>query len=278
MVSRRLQPNVIFSLEAAAAAHLSHHRAIEKHNFFTLRTSSQNHLLPCQKSLSSSIAMPKAPTKQRAKTARVSPTKPKGEYAKAIKDSKDSKTRDPKASHLYTDDNPSTTIHGTGFKDKATALQTLELISKRSLIYQFQTVNTLFNRAKHHPSMKRRRKDAAEGSDSTEGIRAAMEVFENWINLTYPAEREKLRAGGGFKPLLSKKCVEKYLERISSSKAVSKDAKNFAQVYCSLGKGKRLGNVLVDDSKPKEPDWRSHGTRVSTSWCRRGRRLRSRGS
>jgi len=196
--------------------------------------------------------MPKAPTKQRAKAARVSPTKPK---VKAAKDCKDSKTKDPEASHLYTDDNPSTTIHGTGFKDKATALQTLELISKRSLIYQFQTVNTLFNRAKHHPSMKRKRKDAVEGGDSTEGIRAAMEVFENWINVTYPAEREELRASGGFKPLLSKKCVEKYLERIGSSKAVSKDAKRFAHVYCSLGKGKRLGNVLVDDSKPKEPDW-----------------------
>lgn len=182
--------------------------------------------------------MPKAPASRKAKADRVSPTK--------------SKTKDdPKASHLYTDDNPATTIHGTGFKDKATADHTLELISRRSLIYQFQTTNTMYNRAKHHPAMK---KKSAESSDSTADMRAAMEVFKEWLDVTYPAEREALRAGG-FKPLLSKKVVERYLEKIKASKKVSDDAKQFAKTYCSLGKGKRLGNVLVDDSKPAELDW-----------------------
>lgn len=181
--------------------------------------------------------MPKAAASRKAKTARVSPTKSKA---------KD----DPKASHLYTDDNPATTIHGTGFKDKATAEHTLQLISRRSLIYQFQTVNTMYNRAKHHPAMKK----AAEGSASTADMRAAMEVFKEWLDVTYPAERESLRAGG-FKPLVSKKTVERYLPKIEASKKVGKDARQFANVYCSLGKGKRLGNVLVDDSKPAEPDW-----------------------
>lgn len=181
--------------------------------------------------------MPKAPVSRRAKTARVSPTK--------------SKTKDdPKASHLYTDDNPSTTIHGTGFKDKAAAERTLELVSRRSLIYQFQTINTMYNRAKHHPAMKK----SAEGSASTADMRAAMDVFREWLDVTYPAEKEALRAGG-FKPLLSKKVVERYLEKIEGSKKVGKEAKQFAKTYCSLGKGKRLGNVLVDDSKPAEPDW-----------------------
>ena len=93
--------------------------------------------------------MPKAPTKSRAKSSRVDPIEAP-------------KTKDPKASHLYTDDNPKTTIHGTGFKDKAAAERTLDLIGQRSLIYQYQTVNTMFNRAKHHPSMRK----AVEGSAS----------------------------------------------------------------------------------------------------------------
>ena len=191
--------------------------------------------------------MPKAPSTRKAPSARVSPTK------STTKDAPD-----PKASHLYTDDNPATTIHGTGFKDKATAEHTLQLISRRSLIYQFQTVNTMYNRAKHHPAMKRKRNASSTGTEdasaSTADMNAAMEVFREWLDVTYPAERQALRAGG-FKPLVSKKTVEKYLPRISGSKKVGAEAKQFAQLYCSLGKGKRLGNVLVDDSKPAEPDW-----------------------
>lgn len=188
--------------------------------------------------------MPKAPPSRKTPSARASPTKPNTKVAP-----------DPKASHLYTDDNPATTIHGTGFKDKAAAERTLQLISGRSLIYQFQTVNTMYNRAKHHPAMKRKRNNSTEdASASTSDMQAAMEIFREWLDVTYPAERSALRAGG-FKPLLSKKTVEKYLPNIQASKKISAEAKQFAQLYCSLGKGKRLGNVLVDDSKPTEPDW-----------------------
>ncbi|KXT05219.1 hypothetical protein AC578_8357 [Pseudocercospora eumusae] len=168
--------------------------------------------------------MPKAPAKTREKTARKDPIK----------------TKNPKDSHLYTDDNPSTTIHGTGFKDKEAAERTLDLIKERSLIYQWQ----------HHPAMKK----AAEGSAGPSDMRAAMEVFKEWLDTTYPAGKDAMRAGG-FKPLLTKKTVEKYQERIQESKEVSSLAKQFAKVYGELAKGKKLGNVLVDDTKPMEPDW-----------------------
>lgn len=179
--------------------------------------------------------MPKVPVKSRTKRTQTKPAKPK----------------DPKTSHLYTDDNPTTTINGTGFKDEAAALRTLELINQRSLPYQFQTVNTLYHRAKHHPSMK---KTKADGSAGTAEMREAMEVFREWVDETYPSQREGLGAGG-FKPLLSKGCVERFLERIEGSKDVGEDARAFAKVYAALSKGKRLGNVLLEDSKPTEPDW-----------------------
>ena len=93
---------------------------------------------------------------------------------------KDKKARDPKDSHLYTDDNPSTTIHGTGFKDEATAHKTLDLIKNRSLTYQFQTVNTMFYRAKHHPSMKK----GISGGAGTKGMEEAMAIFREWLDVT----------------------------------------------------------------------------------------------
>lgn len=108
----------------------------------------------------------------------------------------------------------------------------------------------MYNRAKHHPAMKK----AAPGAASTKDMREAMDVFKHWIDVTYPAEKDALRAGG-FKPLLSKRVVEKYLPRIEESDSIGAVAKQFARMYAALPKGKKLGNVLVDSSKPTEQDW-----------------------
>lgn len=50
---------------------------------------------------------------------RADPLSKKGKEAKSPK-----KEKDPKQSHLYTDDNPETTLKGTGFKDAETANKT----------------------------------------------------------------------------------------------------------------------------------------------------------
>lgn len=158
-----------------------------------------------------------------------------------------------KDSHLYTDDNAATTLHGTGFKDAATANHTLELISKRSLTYQFQTINTLFNRARNHHSVKK----AKSPDQAPAGISEAMEIFKTWLDETYPASKASLRAGG-FKPLLSKGLVGKHLENITTAKGsgvIDSEAADFASLYVSLPKNRRLGNVLMDDEKPGEADW-----------------------
>lgn len=85
--------------------------------------------------------MPKEPA-VRKRTARENPISKPEKPAAAAKPSSKKSGRD---SHLYTDDNPKTTIHGTGFKDEEAAKRTLELIENRSLIYQFQTVNVRFS-------------------------------------------------------------------------------------------------------------------------------------
>jgi hypothetical protein len=156
-----------------------------------------------------------------------------------------------KNSHLYTDDNPSTTLHGTGFKDADTANHTLSLISKRSLTYQFQTINTLYHRARNHPSIKK----AKDSDDGPQGIRDALAIFKKWLDDTYPAAKAALRVFG-FKPLVSKSFVTKILPTLEANKAkIGSDGLEFATLYASLPKNRRLGNVLLDDEKPGEADW-----------------------
>lgn len=59
---------------------------------------------------------------------RANPLSKKGKEARTEAEAKaenpPQKGKDPKQSHLYTDDNPETTLHGTGFKDAATAENT----------------------------------------------------------------------------------------------------------------------------------------------------------
>ncbi|KAL9112984.1 MAG: hypothetical protein Q9227_002849 [Pyrenula ochraceoflavens] len=143
--------------------------------------------------------------------------------------------KNPKDSHLYTDDNPATTLSGTGFKDEAAAEQTIELVGKRSLLYQFQTINTMFNRAKHHPH-------------HTDDIEKAMAVFEKWLKETYPAAKASQR---DFKPVLSKKLVRGFMDKLKSTKEIDTD---FVETYIDLEPRKRLANTLVDPEKPGEAD------------------------
>ena len=69
---------------------------------------------------------------------------------------------------LYADNHPKTSTKGTGFKDKQKALDTLNIIKNRDIIYQKQVVTTMYNRAKYHPHQ-------------TETMKDAMRVFKKWL-------------------------------------------------------------------------------------------------
>jgi hypothetical protein len=70
---------------------------------------------------------------------------------------------------LYKDKHPETSTKGTGFKDEQKAIETLQIIKHRNIIYQKQVVNTMYNRAKYHPHQK-------------DGMRDAMRVFKRWLD------------------------------------------------------------------------------------------------
>jgi len=153
--------------------------------------------------------------------------------------------RGPKPSKKTKDDSERT--QGAGFKDSTTAKTTISSLSHRSLTYQYRTISALYNRATHHPH-------------KTPGIEAAIAVFKEWIEVTYPAAKQKLRGDGGFKPLLSKEVVTKYLPLIK--KKLSKEDVTFATIYIELGKGKRLGNILVDEEAENGDDWETERCKV----------------
>lgn len=80
-------------------------------------------------------------------------------------------------SRLYSDDHPEKSLQNTGFKNKTMAKQTLSLIKKRSLHYQFTVVNTMYYRAKNHPN-------------KTKQMEEAMKIFKEWLD-KYPEKKEK---------------------------------------------------------------------------------------
>ena len=51
---------------------------------------------------------------------------------------------------LYSDKNPKTTIHKFGYGSKKKALDTIKNVKSYSKKYQFQIINTMYNRAKFH--------------------------------------------------------------------------------------------------------------------------------
>jgi hypothetical protein len=69
---------------------------------------------------------------------------------------------------LYEDKHPTTSLQGTGFKDAEKARQTIALVKGKPVVYQFQVINTMYYRAKHHPHQ-------------TPGMRSAMRVFAPWL-------------------------------------------------------------------------------------------------
>lgn len=69
---------------------------------------------------------------------------------------------------LYEDNHPETSLKNTGYKDAKAAERTIKLVSKRCLQYQYDVINTMYNRAKRH-------------THQTPDMEKAMIVFKKWL-------------------------------------------------------------------------------------------------
>ncbi len=70
---------------------------------------------------------------------------------------------------LYADYHPEKSNHSLGFKDVEIAINSIKNIENKPRIYQFQVINTLYNRAKYHPHQ-------------TEKMRDSMKIFKEWLD------------------------------------------------------------------------------------------------
>jgi hypothetical protein len=170
------------------------------------------------------------------------------------KDSKNKSNKSNKSkqtSQLYNDLHPSKSLKNTGFKDLETAIKTIQLVSKRSLRYQFDVINTMYNRAKYHPN-------------KTKNMEDAMEIFKNWLK-KYP--KLKVYEDSNYK-FLSLKQINNY-EKLAEEYKVSEVArgikkgtktdKGFLQMYKEVqGKSNKLQYIPIKHDKPEGQDYWSY--------------------
>jgi len=156
----------------------------------------------------------------------------------------------PKA-QLYNDLHPDKSLKNTGFKDRNTAIKTIKMISKRSLRYQFDVINTMYNRAKYHPHITNEMKDA-------------MAIFKKWLK-----NYSKLKKQEDHKyPWLSLKTISKY-EKIAELYGVSMVARGlkkgtrtdegFLKMYKKMdGKAHKLQYITVKKNQMDGQDYWSY--------------------
>jgi hypothetical protein len=140
---------------------------------------------------------------------------------------------------LYTDDHPNTSTKGTGFKDEITALKTIKLINKRCLKYQFDVINTMYNRAKYHPHQ-------------TDDMKDAMNIFKEWLK-NYKNKKDK-EPQYDFLPLSIIKKYEKIAEEYGVSevargiKPSKKTDEGFLEVYKRVKNPYKLQYILTKEN------------------------------
>jgi hypothetical protein len=134
-------------------------------------------------------------------------------------------------SKLYADEHPESSTKGTGFKNEIVALNTIKIISTRCLKYQFDVINTMYNRAKFHPN---------QSSD----MKKAMVIFKNWLNL-YIKNKDKENK---YKDFLSLDVIASY-EKLTDEYNINDKYKNFLKIYKKIKKPYKLQYVLANNKE-----------------------------
>jgi hypothetical protein len=149
-----------------------------------------------------------------------------------------------KKGQLYSDDNPETTLPGTGFKDTKTVEKTLKLIKNRSNKFQKSVMITMYYRAKHHPHQ-------------TEDMKKAMVMIKKWLD----KNKKEIRKY----PYLDLDIIKKY-EKLADIYDISRTARGlekskksdegFLEVYKRVGgKYGKLAFIPIFKKNPSKGDY-----------------------
>lgn len=134
-------------------------------------------------------------------------------------------------SKLYVDDHPELSTKGTGFKNENIALHTIKIISKRCLKYQFDVVNTMYNRAKYHPHQ-------------TPDMKKAMVIFKYWLD-KYKVKKEIENKYKDFLPL---DVISSY-EKLADIYGINDKYKDFLKIYKKIKKSYKLQYILANNQE-----------------------------
>lgn len=144
---------------------------------------------------------------------------------------------------LYTDDNPDTTIKGTGYKDEKAVNATIKIIKNRSIKYKKSVMITMYYRAKHH-------------INQTDNMKKAMRKIKTWLK-----ENKNERKY----PYLDLDLIKKYekladiynISRVSRGLEKStKSDKGFLKVYKQVkGKYGKLSFMPIYKKYPEKGDY-----------------------
>lgn len=164
--------------------------------------------------------------------------------------SKTNSKKKSKSLDLYNDLHPKTTIYGTGFKDVETAIRTIELIKHRSLRYQFDVINTMYNRAKYHPNL-------------TPDMKKAMRIFAKWIK-EYKEDKKQEDMSYPFLPIETIKSYEKLADIYKVSEVArglkkgTKTDQGFLKILKSVSHPNKLQYIPVKIKNPQGQDYWSY--------------------
>jgi hypothetical protein len=148
---------------------------------------------------------------------------------------------------LYSDDNPKTTLKNTGYKNAKIAKKTINMISKRSIIYQKSVITTMHYRAKHHKNI-------------TEDMKKAMNVFKKWMEKNKTTKRKY-----DYLDIKYVKIYEKLADIYNVSRKTrgleqpTKSDFGFLEIYKKhKGKIAKLPFTPIKSNKPDGQDYDSH--------------------
>lgn len=141
---------------------------------------------------------------------------------------------------LYNDLHPKQSLKNTGFKNRIVALNTIKLIKKRSLRYQFDIVNTMYNRAKYHPN-------------KTNDMSEAMKIFKLWLD-KYELKKQKIDKK--YKWLTDEQII-KY-DKIISKYKFDDITIQFYKAIINIKSKHKLNYLLINKSDPSYYDYVSY--------------------
>ena len=156
-------------------------------------------------------------------------------------------------SHLFTDDNPESTVPNTGFANKEIVMKTLKDMEHRDIVYQFQVINTMYHRGL---SVVKQTKDEKKKRDITEGLT----LYKKWLS-DYKSKnrKEEMNSYLSLDVVNELEVLAEYYDISRKARGLDTSTKSdngFLQVYREVkGNEKMLRTIPIKASNPEGITW-----------------------